>query len=176
MDIYNEPYEIPVEQMGNAHKLIGEDWMLICAKDGDSANGMTASWGALGELWGKHVAVCFIRPQRYTFGLAEENKRMSLAFFDGEYRDALKYCGSHSGRNESKLPNAGLDFTEYGGVPMIRQAKMTVICRKLYADDIKPECFVDTSLLANYKAEDYHRVYVMEIEKVLVRKQTGEEI
>ncbi len=170
MDIYNEFYEIPVEQIENAHKLVGEDWMLICAKDGDGANGMTASWGALGELWGKHVAVCFIRPQRYTFGLAEENEKMSLAFFDEEYRAALKYCGSHSGKNENKLENAGLGFTEYEGVPVICQAKMTVICRKLYADDIKPECFVDRSLLANYKAEDYQRVYVMEIEKVLVRK------
>ena len=49
------PYEL-----GNACRMIGKDWMLVCAGD----NAMTASWGGMGVLWNKPVAFVFIRPQR----------------------------------------------------------------------------------------------------------------
>jgi hypothetical protein len=47
---------------------------------------------------------------------------------------------------------------------------MALVCRKLYADDIKECAFVDKSLLSNYAAADYHKMYVMEIEKVIVKE------
>ncbi len=170
MNINEIFYEISVSETENVHKLIGEDWMLITARDGEGANAMTASWGALGELWGKHVAFCFVRPQRYTYGLMEAEDRVSLAFLDEKYRDALKYCGSHSGREGDKLKHAGLTSLDADGVPVISESRLVLICRKLYCDDIKEDRFVDKTLLANYKQKDYHRVYVLEIEKVLVRK------
>ena len=45
-------------------KMIGKDWMLITAADPDTGavNTMTASWGAMGELWNKDVCFIFIRP------------------------------------------------------------------------------------------------------------------
>ncbi len=167
MNTHNEFIEISPLELANAHKLIGEDWMLITARDGEKTNAMTASWGALGELWGKHVAVCFIRPQRHTFALAENEDRLSLAFLGEEYRSALKICGSKSGRDCDKLSLAELTHSEYDGVPIINEANTVVICRKLYADDIKEDCFVDRTLLEHYKAGDYHRMYILEIEKVL---------
>lgn len=45
---------------------------------------------------------------------------------------------------------------------------MTLICRKLYAQNMAPDCFIDKSLLSHYPSEDYHRVYVGEIERVLI--------
>ena len=45
------PYELE-----NACKLIGKDWMLVCAGD----NAMTASWGGMGILWNKPVSFVFI--------------------------------------------------------------------------------------------------------------------
>ena len=73
---------ISPEEIENAVRLIGSDWMLITAKDeaNHRANAMTASWGCMGVLWNKPVCVCFIRPQRHTFALAEANDRLSLAF------------------------------------------------------------------------------------------------
>ncbi len=169
MNTRNEFIEISPLELANAHKLIGEDWMLITARDGEKTNAMTASWGALGELWGKHIAVCFIRPQRHTFTLAETEDRISLAFLgEGEkYRSALKICGSKSGRECDKLSLCGLTSGEYDGVPIINEASTVVICRKLYADDIKEDCFVDRAMLEHYKAKDYHRMYILQIEKVL---------
>lgn len=170
MNIHDNFKEISVYELENAHKLIGKDWMLITAADGDRANAMTASWGALGELWGAHVAICFVRPQRYTYGLMEKQDRISLAFLDETHRDCLNLCGTLSGRDGDKLSRAGLTVSEAEGVPVINEARITVICKKLYADDLKEQCFIDKSLLKNYQNKDYHRVYVLKIEKVLVRK------
>lgn len=167
----NERYEeISPMELPNAAKLIGKDWMLITAKDGEGANAMTASWGGLGELWNKHVAFCFIRPERYTYELTEREERFSLAIFDEEYRSALTYCGRNSGRGTDKLKAAGLTTSEIDGVPVINEAKTLLICKKLYADDIKENCFIDKSMLRHYDEGGFHRVYVLEIEKVLVKK------
>ncbi len=157
--------EIYAEELENAIELIGNGWMLITVRDGDGVNAMTASWGSLGVLWNKSVCTCFIRPQRYTYILAEENERMSFAFLPEKYRPALKYCGSHSGRDGNKLINARLTTTELDGVPVIAEADTVLICRKLYADDLKKDKFIDTSLLSNYEKDDFHRFYVCEIEK-----------
>ncbi len=162
--------EITPYELGNAQKLIGKDWMLITVKDGEGANAMTASWGCMGVLWNKPVAVCFIRPQRYTFGLAEKEERMSLAFFGDTYRDALALCGSKSGKDVDKLALAGLTSSEIDGVPVINEASTVIIGRKLYAQDLEESCFIDKAMLDNYKNNDYHRMYVLEIEKVLVKK------
>ena len=90
--------EISPLELGNAMKLIGKDWMLITALDEKNGrvNAMTASWGCMGVLWNKNICVCFIRPQRHTYGLVEQNERLSLAFLGEEYREALKLCGAPS--------------------------------------------------------------------------------
>ena len=159
-----------IESIENAIKIIGDDWMLITLKDKEGANAMTASWGCLGELWSKPVAVCFIRPQRYSFGLAEEQDRFSLAFFDEQYRDALRLCGTKSGRDYDKFKECGLSYEIDDGAPIISEAKLVIVCKKLYADDLKEECFLVEEPLSNYKAKDYHRFYICEIEKVLIRE------
>ena len=87
---------------------IGIDQMLISASDGEHVNTMTASWGGCGILWNKPIAVCFIRPQRHTFSIVENASHFSLAFFDGARRDALRFCGTHSGRDGDKFAATGL--------------------------------------------------------------------
>lgn len=164
-------HEIAATSVDNAMTLIGKQWMLITVKDevAGRVNAMTASWGALGVLWGKNVAVCFVRPQRHTYGLAEKSERFSLAFFKEGYRDALKICGTKSGRDCDKLAMAGLTTVTCDGVPVIAEADFVLICRKIYADDLREESFVDPALLDNYAAKDYHRVYVCEIEAAYQR-------
>lgn len=163
----------PSQVTDNIWNLIGKDWMLITAKDPttDKINTMTASWGCMGILWNKPVGVFFIRPQRYTYGFAESADVMSLSFFTQDYRKALQYCGSHSGRDVDKFAATGLTATcTEDGVPYIEEARLVMVCRKLYTDDLKENCFIDPALLSNYKEKDYHRFYVCEIVDVLVRE------
>ena len=155
------PYELE-----NAMKLIGKDWMLVTASDGKTVNTMTASWGMMGVLWNKEVCTVFVRPQRYTAEFTEQATHLSLSFFDESFRDALKICGTKSGRDCDKWALAGLTPVMEDGVPIIKEAKLTLICRKLYRDVLREECFLDRELLSNYARKDYHYVYVCQIEKI----------
>ena len=42
----------PEELPDNVFDLIGNQWLLAAASDGEKSNAMTASWGALGVMWG----------------------------------------------------------------------------------------------------------------------------
>ncbi|MBR4873172.1 MAG: flavin reductase [Clostridia bacterium] len=165
--------EIDPRDMENVVKMIGDDWALITAeKENGDVNTMTASWGFMGVLWHKPVCAIVIRPQRYTLEFVESAERLSLSFFDESYRPALRLCGTKSGRDMDKIGEAGLTVrhTE-ANVPYFKEAKTVVVCRKLYADDLKPECFIDPSVAEkNYPAADYHRVFICEIEQVLEKE------
>ena len=152
-------------------RLIGKNWLLITTPDEtkqSGANAMTASWGGVGILWNKSVATVYVRPQRYSFGLCEKSARFSLCILPEQYREALKLCGTKSGRDTDKLKDCSLSCTEIDGVKVIEQSKVAMLCRKLYADDIKKDNFIDEEPLKNYRANDFHRFYILEIEKILV--------
>ena len=154
----------------NPFKLIGSDWMLITAGTPEAFNTMTASWGGLGILWEKKVATCFIRPTRYTFEFAERSTYFTLSFFGEQYRKALTYCGTHSGKNTDKIREAGLTPAKDGGFVYFEEARLVLACRKLYAQDIDPEQFLDPKIEDMYPQKDYHRMYIGEIVKCLVSR------
>ena len=155
----------------NVIKLIGSDWMLITAGDQEKQNTMTASWGGLGYVWNYPVAYVVIRPQRYTYEFTEREERMTLSFFEEEWRKALAYCGSHSGRDEDKFAEAGISvaFTE-SGTPAIAEARLVMEGKKIYVDMLKEENFLDKDIIEKwYPASDYHRVYMLKIEHVYIK-------
>ena len=152
----------------NAIRLITEDWALLTAGGADGWNTMTVSWGGLGELWGKDVAFVFVRPQRYTKEFIDGSEYFTLSFFDESYKGALRVCGTKSGRDIDKAKETGLTPVFENGTAHLAQAKLVIICKKLYAQDMTPDCFVDKSIIdENYKANDFHTSYVGEIIKVL---------
>lgn len=165
--------EITPEQLiDSPFRLIGKDWLLITAPDEEKesgANAMTASWGGLGVLWNKPVATVYVRPQRHTYTLTEKADRFSLCVLPENMRNALKVCGTKSGRDTDKLKECSLSCTYIDGVKVIEQSKLVFICKKSYADMLKKECFVDTDHIKHYPADDFHRVYILEIEKILVK-------
>ena len=162
----------PSEINDNVIKLIGSDWMLITAGDHVRQNCMTASWGGVGVMWNYPVAVAVIRPQRYTFEFTEREELMTLSFLGEEHRKALTYCGTHSGRDEDKIHNAGLSiaFTDED-VPAIAQAHLVLECKKLYCDMLKTECFLDNSIIEKwYAAQDFHKAYILEITHAYIKE------
>ncbi len=166
--------EIAPEDLNDSpFRLIGKDWLLITAPDEtkeSGANAMTASWGGLGVLWNKSVATVYVRPQRHTYTLTEKADRFSLCVLPEEARAVLKVCGTKSGRDTDKLKECSLTCTDIDGVKVIEQSKLAFICKKAYADMLKKECFVDTDHIKHYPADDFHRVYILEIEKILVKE------
>ncbi len=162
----------PTQLSDNVIKLIGQDWMLITAGTMDKFNMMTASWGGIGNLWGLPVSFSFVRPQRYTFGFMEAGTYFTLSFYPETYRPALNFCGTKSGRNVDKVASTGLTprAGETGAV-YFDEARLVLECRKLYAQDLTRDAFVDTELISkHYAAGDFHRLYVGEIVHCLWRE------
>lgn len=155
----------------NFIELISADWMLVTAGDKDGYNTMTASWGGIGEMWGKHMALVVIRPGRYTKEFVDRHERLTLSFFHEQHRQALAYCGSHSGRDGDKISDSGLSvtFTD-NGTPAIAQARLVIECRKMYVGKFNEEGFLDKELLDKwYPERDMHYTYFCEVERAYIR-------
>lgn len=160
----------PEELTANAFSAIGKDWMLVTAEIEGKVNTMTASWGGLGVMWHKNAAYIFIRPQRYTKEFVDASSHLSLCVLDENFRKELTYLGTVSGRDEAKIEKAGLTVCHEAGVPYFDQSKIVLVCRKLFCQQLDPNCFVDTTIEPKvYPNKDYHYMYVCEVEKVLVR-------
>jgi flavin reductase (DIM6/NTAB) family NADH-FMN oxidoreductase RutF len=128
---------------GNVFDMLDDDWMLITAGTSQHCNTMTASWGGFGILWHKPMAICFVRPQRYT----------------------LHFCGQKSGRNVDKIKETGLITLETPNKAIaFEQARLIIECRKVYSDDIKPEKFLAPEIIGHiYPSKDFHRFFIGEI-------------
>jgi len=165
----NQFKEILPEQLEeNPFQLIGKEWMLITAGDSNKINTMTAAWGGLGIMWGKNVASVVIRPQRYTKEFVDREETFSLSFFNTNYKKQLNYLGSVSGRDEDKITKAGLTVLAPDGTPYFEEARLVLICKKLFAQPFDPACFLDEKQKKVwYPLEDYHTIYFAEITKVL---------
>lgn len=168
--IFKEIDPLELESL-NAFRAVGKEWFLICAEADGVKNAMTASWGFLGNLWNKSAAVCFVRPQRFTHTLTEKCDRVSLCFFGDGYRQELgRIFGKKSGRDGDKAAEAGFHYVELDGVPAFEEARLVLVCRKMYADEIKPECFTDSEVDSRcYPLKDYHTVYICEVERAYVK-------
>ena len=159
----------PKQLTENVFSLFDDRWTLITAGTRDHCNTMTASWGGLGVLWHKNVATIYVRPQRYTFEFLENSPAFTLSFFGEEWRKALAYCGRVSGREEDKFAHCGFHVAMEGeDAPYIQEANLVLVCRKLYWNDLDP-AHMDGTALQHYKNHDYHRMYIAEITKVLVK-------
>jgi flavin reductase (DIM6/NTAB) family NADH-FMN oxidoreductase RutF len=163
-----DPYELSLKPMDR----IGKRWMLVTAGDISSWNTMTASWGFMGELWGRPCVAAFVRPSRHTYGFIDKEPRFTLSFFPETMKKALEICGSKSGRDIDKAKIAGLNpFEAAPGAVSFTEAELILVCRKLYADDIEPSRFVDESIIREaYAKGDFHRMYVGAIERCLARR------
>lgn len=158
---------LPAQMGGDVFTRIGKQWMLVSAGQPNAMNTMTASWGGLGILWNKPVSTAYIRPSRYTMEFVEREAYYSLCFFDESHREALTFCGRHSGRDTDKLAATGLTPCFDEAAPYFEEAELVLICRKLYTQDMDPAGFAEASIEDNYHGTDYHRQYIGEIVKVL---------
>jgi len=155
----------------NAFEMIGKDWMLVTAEAGGIANTMTASWGGLGVLWNKNVAYVFIRPQRHTKSFIDQADTFTLSFLGEEHRKTLGYLGTVSGKDEDKIAKSGLTIKHLDGTPYFEEANIVMCCRKLFAQPLSPESFIETELIDKiYPTRDFHTMYVAEITDVFIKE------
>ena len=157
----------PLELSCNPFQMIGKDWALVTAGDETGCNTMTVSWGNMGIMWNKNIVTVFIRPQRYTKEFLDRFDNFTLSFYEESSREALKLCGSKSGRDMDKIKAACLTPVHENGTTYFAEARLVLECRKIYLDKIRPEGFLDPSIQKNYPENDYHLIYMGEITRVL---------
>ena len=169
-------HEIPVSDLNiQPCTAIAKEWMLITAgNETRGYNTMTASWGHLGSIWGHGgglpTSVIFIRPQRFTKEFVDREEYYTLSFFDPQWKKALGYLGSHSGRDGDKVAAAGLTPVFLEDTTAFAEATLVLVCRKLYRAPLLEEGFLDRSVLEDcYPDRDLHDMYVGEICKVYVK-------
>ncbi len=155
----------------NPFEKIGKEWFLLASGETNNYNMMTASWGMMGFMWGKPIINVVVRPQRYTFEYMQDNDLFTISFYDESFREKLNICGTKSGRDISKAEICGFDVIECDGSVAFEQANMVFVCKKIYTQDLLPECFIDKSLDKKwYPNKDYHKSYVGEIVGVYVKE------
>mgnify|MGYP000441118117 CR=1 FL=1 len=134
----------------NLVHLLADEWALVTAGRGDALGTMTVSWGGIGELWGKDMAT------------------ITLSFYPEQYKDALRLCGSKSGREINKVEATGLTPCYYEKAPYFEEAKLVLVCRKVAVSAFEPSQFLDSGIMQNYAQNDFHAIYYGAIEKVLI--------
>lgn len=160
--------EIDIKTLENLNPFskIADDWFLVTAGDENGYNTMTASWGSLGTMWGKSAAVTVIRPQRYTKEFIDKNEYFTISFLKEGNKDILSFCGSKSGRDFDKAKETGLEPVFVDKTTTFEQAELVLICRKVFAQDITPDSFLDKAIIDKwYPEKDFHTAYVGEIVK-----------
>ena len=160
--------EIGIKTLENLNPFskIADDWFVVTAGDENGYNTMTASWGSLGTMWGKSAAVTVIRPQRYTKEFIDKNEYFTISFLKDGNKDKLSFCGSKSGRDFDKAKETGLTPVFTDKTTTFEQAELVLICRKVFAQDISPDSFLDKAIIDKwYPEKDFHTAYVGEIVK-----------
>lgn len=147
----------------NVFKEIGKNWMLISAKNPEGkVNTMTASWGAMGMLWGKDTITVYIRQSRYTKEFVDSQEYFTVSLFDGHKKE-LGLLGSKSGRDGDKIAEAGFTLEMIDGEPAFQESKCVFICRKMYQDDIPMDAMPEDVKERWYGDGDFHTMYIGEI-------------
>lgn len=141
--------------------------MLLTSGDfaGGHFNTMTVSWGHLGTIWHKPVALVYIRQVRYTFEFLERYETYTLCALPESRREVFEVMGSKSGRDVDKIAEVGLTpvAAARAAAPAFAEAELVIECRKIYWQDIDASRFLDPALQEHYSGGDDHRAFFGEI-------------
>lgn len=156
----------------SAFEKYDKQWALVTAGSPTNFNTMTISWGGLGTLWNKPVATIYIRPSRYTFGFIEESEYFTVSFYPPEFKSDLGILGRKSGRDGDKLSLTKLTPIAIGESVSFEQAETTLLCKKIYWQDLTRDHMTSEVLEHNYAAAEVpHRMYIGEVVELLQKSR-----
>ena len=155
--------------MNEIFSLFNDKWALLSAGTKDKHNSMTISWGGMGTLWNKPVVTVYVRPNRHTYSFMNENDYFTVSFYPEEYRKALTLMGSKSGRDIDKDAASGLTVKDLGKAVSYEEAEVTLLCKKIYFQDMNKENMLLDSAKDFYGDEAPHRIFIGEVVETIRR-------
>ena len=150
----------------NTFSMYDDTWAVVAAEKEGKVNFMTISWGSLGILWNEEIATVYVRESRYTREFLDASQTFSITLFDPSFKRVLSdVVGSKSGRNIDKLKESGFTLEHIGATPVFEQARLALLCKKIYRHAfVKQEFCDDTYRQKNYANGDFHIAYIGKIE------------
>ena len=146
-----------------------DKWALVCAGDESGFNAMAISWGGLGTLWERPVATVYVKPVRYTWEFMQKHDKFTVIFLPDALKKAVGIMGSRSGRNCDKVSLAGLTPVFLDGAVTFAEAETTVVCRKIYSQDLDRSTMPKDVIADYYTVEEPHTMFVGEVTEILNR-------
>ncbi|MBP3730018.1 MAG: hypothetical protein J6I40_00935 [Mailhella sp.] len=157
-------------------RLFDHDWALLTAGTMNDSNAMTISWGQLGSLWGmpgkaKNIVTVFVKPVRHTFSFMQRHELFTVCWFPEKFRKDLGILGSKSGRDGDKLALTGLTPKAVCGGVGYDQATMTLVCKKIYCEQLKKERIPDDVVATFYSGPDGIEPHYMFIGEIIAMER-----
>lgn len=138
---------------------------LLTAGDQNGCNTMTIGWCQLGTLWGMPVCTVYVRPERHTWQFTEKYDYFTVSVLPETEKKTTTFCGTKSGADVDKIAACDLHISYGAGdAPYFDEAEWVLVCRKVYAQDLNPDCITyGGHILPYYKEGGWHRMYVGEV-------------
>ena len=140
-----------------------KEWALVTAGTMENYNTMTIGWGGLGTLWRKPVCTVYVKPCRYTHSFMDANDYFTVSFYSDEHRGALCVLGTKSGRDGDKVAEVGFTAVAAGESVTFKEAKTTLLCKKIYRQDMCLDSMPAEAVEKYYTEEAPHTMFVGEI-------------
>ena len=153
--------------INKAFKVYDKEWALVTAGPTDNFNTMTISWGGLGTLWNRPVATVYVKPLRYTHSFLDANDYFTVSFYDEEHKKALGVLGTESGRDGDKVAKAGFTPVKAGESTTFSQAKMTLLCKKIYRQAMITDTMPQDAIDKYYIDEAPHTMFIGEVVDII---------
>ena len=142
-------------------------WALLTAGSIEKHNTMTISWGGLGTIWNKPVATVYVRKSRYTHEFMDDNEYFTISFYPETFKNRLSILGSVSGRDEDKIKRACITPVKAGKSVSFKEAEVTLVCKKLFKQELSPENIPEDIVKSMYLDNDFHDMYIGEVVDII---------
>lgn len=162
----------PKELKDNPVSLFADNWFVVSAGNSSKNNEMTISWGNIGNVWDEPSVTIYIRNTRYTYPIIDKGRFFVLNSFPEQYRDKVKFIGTHTGRTTDKVKATGLTlrFTPLGN-PYFDEAKLVIECEKIYSDDIdRTRLFEKGRQMYSGDTNETHRMFIGRIVNMWIKE------
>ena len=107
--------------------------------DKNKANTMNISWGTVGFMWTKPVFMIMVRESRYSNEFLGLGKEFTVSIpFNGNKKEALRICGTKSGRDTDKEKEANIKYipSKIVETPIIEGCEKYYECRVLLKQEL----------------------------------------
>lgn len=138
---------------------------------GTTPNVMTASWGLIGVLWNKKVAIIPIRESRFTKKFIDESGVFSVSVPFDKMSKELAFCGTKSGRDVDKVKELNLTMEKCETIDtyFVKDCDWYAECKVLAKIDLTKDMLPEEIQTRCYASGDMHTLYIAEIIKEKIR-------